>query len=155
TPKPRGPSGGILIIDDDPAVHQLLGDALRPEGYALHFASNGAEGLLKAKELQPALITLDVIMPDMDGWVVLSLLKEDPELAAIPVIILTVRADQDFGFSMGVADYMQKPIDRDRLLKVMDRYLGDQPINHVLVVEDDPNMREMFSRMLGNGDITV
>jgi len=153
--KPRGPSGGVLIIDDDAAVHQLLADALRPEGYILNFAFNGAEGLLKAKELRPALITLDVIMPDMDGWVVLSLLKDDPELAAIPVIMLTVRADQDFGFTMGVADYMQKPIDRDRLLVVLNRYLGDQPTNHVLVVEDDPNMREMFTRMLTSDDLTV
>src|SRR5437867_4511693 len=117
-PAPRASSGCILVIDDDPAVHQLLTEALRSEGYALKFALNGAEGLRLAKELRPAVITLDVLMPEMDGWVVLSLLKDDPDLASIPVIMLTVRADQDFGFAMGVADYLQKPIDRNRLVGV-------------------------------------
>src|SRR5207249_1359750 len=90
----RDSDGYILIIDDDPAVHQLLADALRSAGYPLKFASGGAEGLRLAKELHPAVITLDVLMPDLDGWVVLSLLKADPDLANIPVIMLTVRADQ-------------------------------------------------------------
>ena len=152
---PRTSSGCILIIDDDPAVHQLLADALRPQGYTLKFAMSGAEGLRLAKELRPAVITLDVLMPDMDGWVVLSLLKADPDLAAIPVIMLTVRADQDFGFAMGVADYLQKPIDRDRLVAVLKKYHRLRPTSHVLVVEDDPAAREMFCRMLGSDEWTV
>jgi signal transduction histidine kinase/DNA-binding response OmpR family regulator len=151
----RSSSGSILIIDDDAAVHQLLADALRTEGYKLEFAKSGAEGLRLARELRPAVITLDVLMPEMDGWVVLSLLKDDPELAAIPVIMLTVRADQDFGFAMGVADYLQKPIDRERLIRVLKRYHRLQPSNHVLVVEDDPTMREMLCSMLGNKEWTV
>jgi len=97
----RSSSSTILIIDDDPAVHQLLADALRTEGYTLKFATSGAEGLRLARELRPAIITLDVLMPEMDGWVVLSLLKDDPDLAAIPVIMLTVRADQDSGLPWG------------------------------------------------------
>jgi CheY-like chemotaxis protein len=133
----------------------MLADALRPQGYTLKFAVSGAEGLRLAKELRPAVITLDVLMPDIDGWVVLSLLKADPDLATIPVIMLTVRADQDFGFAMGVADYLQKPIDRDRLVAVLKKYHRLQPSNHVLVVEDDPAAREMFCRMLGNKDWTV
>jgi len=151
----RTSSGSILIIDDDPAVHQLLADALRTEGYTLKFATSGAEGLRLAREMRPAVITLDVLMPEMDGWVVLSLLKDDPELATIPVIMLTVRADQDFGFAMGVADYLQKPIDRDRLVGVLKRYHRLRPSNHVLVVEDDPAMREMLCAMLGNKEWTV
>jgi CheY-like chemotaxis protein len=94
-------------------------------------------------------------MPDMDGWVVLALIKSDPDLAAIPVIMLTVRADQDFGFAMGVADYLQKPIDRDRLLAVLTKYHSRNPSNRVLVVEDEPAMREMLCRMLDNGEWTV
>jgi signal transduction histidine kinase/CheY-like chemotaxis protein len=145
----------ILIIDDDPAVHQLLADVLRPEGYTLKFATNGPDGLRLAKELRPAVITLDVLMPDMDGWVVLALMKADPDLATIPVIMLTVRADQDFGFAMGVADYLQKPIDRRRLVAVLKRYHPFQPPNRVLVVEDDDAMREMICRMLNDKDWTV
>lgn len=152
---PRRSSGCVLIIDDDPAVHHLLDEALRPEGYTLTFASSGKEGLRLAKQFRPAVITLDVLMPDMDGWVVLALIKSDPDLAAIPVIMLTVRADQDFGFAMGVADYLQKPIDRDRLLAVLTKYHSGNPSNRVLVVEDEPAMREMLCRMLDNGTWTV
>ena len=152
---PARASDCILIIDDDPAVHQLLAEALRPEGYTLKFATNGKEGLRLAKELRPAVITLDVLMPDMDGWVVLALLKADAELAGIPVIMLTVRADQDFGFAMGVADYLQKPIERDRLVGVLKKYHQQRPNNHVLVVEDDPAMREMLVRMVGNKEWSV
>jgi CheY-like chemotaxis protein len=170
TPKPTGPitvtpapvvaaprtaNDCILIIDDDPAVHQLLSDALRPEGYTLKFATNGKDGLRLAKELRPAVITLDVLMPEMDGWVVLALLKADPDVAGIPVIMLTVRADQDFGFAMGVADYLQKPIERDRLIGVLRKYHQHKPMNHVLVVEDDPAMREMLVRMVGNKEWSV
>ena len=152
---PAASSGCILVIDDDPAVHQLLANALGPAGYTLKFASSGAEGLRLAKELRPAVITLDVIMPEMDGWVVLARLKDDPDLAAIPVIMLTVRADQDFGFAMGVAEYLQKPIDRERLFSVLKRYYRLQPAKEVLVVEDDPQMREMLCRMLDDKKWTV
>jgi signal transduction histidine kinase/CheY-like chemotaxis protein len=147
--------GCILVIDDDPAVQHLLADNLRPEGYTLKFASSGPEGLRLAKELRPAVITLDVIMPEMDGWVVLSLLKADPDLASIPVIMLTVRADQGFGFAMGVADYLQKPIDRDRLLAALQKYRRLTPSREVLVVEDDPAMRELLCRMLDSKEWTV
>jgi signal transduction histidine kinase/CheY-like chemotaxis protein len=152
---PAASSGCILVIDDDPAVHQLLANALGPAGYTLKFATSGAEGLRLAKELRPIVITLDVIMPEMDGWVVLARLKDDPDLAAIPIIMLTVRADQDFGFAMGVADYLQKPIDRERLVSVLRRYYRLQPAKEVLVVEDDPQMREMLCRMLEDKDWTV
>ena len=153
--KPRPHGGCILIIDDDPGVHRMLAEALGPEGYELKFATNGSEGLRLAKELHPAVITLDVIMPEMDGWVVLSLLKSDPELAGIPVIMLSVRADQDFGFALGVADYLQKPIDRNRLIGVLKKYHQLSPSGHVLVVEDEPDTREMLCRMLENGDWKV
>jgi signal transduction histidine kinase/CheY-like chemotaxis protein len=152
---PAASSGCILVIDDDPAVHQLLANALGPEGYRLKFASSGAEGLRLAKELRPAVITLDVIMPEMDGWVVLARLKDDPDLAAIPVIMLTVRADQDFGFAMGVADYLQKPIDRERLVSALNKYYRLHTAKEVLVVEDDPPMREMLCRMLNDKEWTV
>jgi CheY-like chemotaxis protein len=138
----------ILVIDDDPVIHQLLATALRDEGYALSFAASGPEGLRLAKELHPAVITLDVLMPEMDGWVVLSLLKADPDLAGIPVIMLSVRGDENFAFAMGVADYLKKPIDRERLIAVLQKYQRLDPPIEVLIVEDDSNMREMLRRML-------
>lgn len=147
--------GCILAIDDDPAVHKLLASALRQEGYELAFAASGAEGLRLAKELHPTVITLDVLMPEMDGWMVLSLLKADPELAAIPVVMLTVRAEQDFAFALGVAEYLRKPIDRDRLLAVLKKFHRSHPVNQALVVEDDASMREMLRRMLEKEDWTV
>jgi len=145
----------ILVIDDDPVIQQLLATALRDEGYSLSFASSGAEGLRLAKELHPAVITLDVLMPEMDGWVVLSLLKADPELSGIPVIMLTVRGDENFAFAMGVADYLKKPIDRDRLIAVLQKYHRLEPPIEVLVVEDDSNMRQMLHRMLEQETWTV
>jgi len=96
-----------------------------------------------------------VIMPEMDGWVVLSLLKADPELAPIPVVMLTVREQQDFAFAMGVADYLKKPIDRERLVAVLRKYRRLEPPVQILVVEDDPNMREMLRRMLETDDWKV
>ena len=138
----------ILVIDDDPDVHKLIAGALRKEGWPIEFASSGAEGLRKARELRPALITLDVIMPEMDGWVVLSLLKSDPDLSSIPVIMLSVCAEQDFAFSMGVADYLKKPIDKQRLISLIHKYRPQHQFAQVLVVEDDPSMREMFRRVL-------
>jgi CheY-like chemotaxis protein len=105
--------------------------------------------------LRPAVITLDVIMPEMDGWVTLARLKDDSDLASIPVIMLTVRADQDFGFAMGVADYLQKPIDRARLVAVLKKYYRLHETKDVLVVEDDPPMRELLCRMLTDKEWTV
>src|SRR5438876_6701008 len=138
----------ILVIDDDPNVHRLIDRTLRPEGYSLQFALNGKEGLRLAKELRPRLITLDVLMPDTDGWSVLSALKSDAELAGIPVIMLTIVGDKDLGFALGAAEYLLKPIDRNQLLAVMKKYLQGSPTGHVLIVEDDIDLRTMIRRML-------
>ncbi|MBN2506008.1 MAG: response regulator, partial [Verrucomicrobia bacterium] len=145
----------VLAIDDDPAVHAFLRDALASENWRLAFAASGTEGLRLARELKPDVITLDVLMPEMDGWVVLSLLKTDPQLAPIPVIMLTVKEQQDFAFAMGVADYLQKPIDRDRLVAVLRKHRRLDPPVQVLVVEDDPHMRDMLRRMLERDDWRV
>ena len=141
-------SGCILVIDDDPAVHKILADALQDQGYQLAFASNGAEGLDLARKLRPAVITLDVIMPQMDGWMTLSLLKADPELADIPVIMLTMSSQREFGFAMGVTEYLGKPIERERLLSVLRKYHRNQDATEILIVEDDSVMREILRRMV-------
>jgi len=138
----------ILVIDDDPNVHRLIERTLSPEGYSLQFASNGKEGLRLARELRPRVITLDVLMPETDGWSVLSALKSDPELAAIPVIMMTIVGDKELGFALGASEYLLKPIDRNQLLAVMKKYLQGRPTGHVLIVEDDSDMRTLVRRML-------
>lgn len=143
-----GPRPILLAIDDDPEVHRLLAHTIGNAGYDLRFAAGGEEGLRLARELKPHVITLDVLMPGMDGWTVLSLLKEEPELRRIPVIMLSVRPDQDFGFSMGVADYIQKPIDRTRLIEALSKFQPPAAEPRILVVEDDNDMRSLLRRML-------
>jgi CheY-like chemotaxis protein len=145
----------ILAIDDDPEVHRLLARTIGQEGYELAFAASGQEGLQKAKEFHPDIITLDVLMPGMDGWTVLSVLKEEPGLREVPVIMLTVRPDQDFGFAMGVADYIQKPIDKTRLLSALRKYQRPRVGEGILIVEDDADMRGLLRRMLEQEAWTV
>jgi len=101
-----------------------------------------------AKEIKPNLITLDVLMAEMDGWSVLTALKADPETADIPVIILTMFDDKEMGFALGASDYMTKPINRDRLVSVLRRHHHSQGSGQILVVEDEPNIRQMVRRVL-------
>lgn len=142
------PAGRILVIDDDPEAHRLVRQAMGEDACAVHSAYDGQEGLRMAKELNPSVITLDILMPQMDGWMVLSLLKADPDLADIPVIMLSVRTEENFAFALGVADYLQKPIDSERLRSTVRKFYRPPPGNLVLIVEDDPAMREMLGRML-------
>jgi CheY-like chemotaxis protein len=138
----------VLVIDDDSNVHRLIERTLKDEGYSLRFASNAKDGLRLARELRPAAITLDVMMPETDGWTVLSSLKADPELARIPVIMVTIVGEKELGFALGASEYLIKPIDRNQLVLVLKRYLRDQPDGQVLIVEDDANLREMLRRTL-------
>ncbi|MBL8112820.1 MAG: response regulator, partial [Acidobacteria bacterium] len=100
------------------------------------------------REMRPDIITLDVMMPGMDGWAVLTKLKDDPTTVDIPVVMLTMRDDESLGYALGAAEYMVKPIDRERLLKVLLRYRCQSPPCPVLVVDDDPEVREMLRRIL-------
>jgi PAS domain S-box-containing protein len=116
------PSGTLLVIDDDPEARALMQRFLGKEGFRILEAADGPTGLLLARELKPDVITLDVLMPGMDGWEVLSALKDDPELAAIPVVLATIVDEEHLGFALGAAEYLTKPIDRERLIAVLDRY---------------------------------
>jgi CheY-like chemotaxis protein len=138
----------VLVIDDDPAVHDLLKRYLTKEGFGVVGAAAGAEGVQLARELQPDVIVLDVMMPSMDGWAVLTGLKADAEVSDIPVIMLSIVDDKNLGFALGASDYLTKPIDRDRLVGVLEKYRRDQPSGTVLVVEDDPATRQMLRRVL-------
>jgi signal transduction histidine kinase/CheY-like chemotaxis protein len=145
---PQEGASTILVIDDDPDVHDLMKRFLRREGFWVETASGGEEGIRLARELRPDTITLDVLMPDMDGWTVLSTLKSDPELFSIPVIMLTIMDDKNLGYALGASDYLTKPIDRDRLVTILEKYRSAPPPCRVLVVEDDANMRDLLRRML-------
>jgi len=138
----------VLVIDDDPTVRELLQRALTKEGIRVACAAGGEEGLRLAKELRPTAITLDVMMPGMDGWAVLTALKADAALADIPVIMLTIVDDKNLGYALGAADYLTKPVDRDRLVAILKRYRGEGLSRLVLVVEDDAAAREILQRTL-------
>ncbi len=140
--------GIVLVIDDDTAARTLLKTYLSKIGYQVAVASNGQEGLKLARKLRPNAITLDVMMPGMDGWEVLNRLKQDPDLAHIPVIMLTLVEDKDIGYSLGAAEYLTKPISRDQLTAVLRKYRAERPPFSVMVAEDDERTRELVTRML-------
>ncbi|OUS08136.1 hypothetical protein A9Q96_01330 [Rhodobacterales bacterium 52_120_T64] len=138
----------ILVIDDDRNVRDLLRRNLTTAGYRTALAPGGEEGLTMAEELLPDAITLDVIMPQTDGWKVLSRLKSNSTTAHIPVVMVSIVEDRPLGFSLGASEYLSKPVDRKQLAKVLKRFLGDNTNRTVLVVEDDADTRDAMSRYL-------
>jgi PAS domain S-box-containing protein len=142
-----GHAGRILVIDDDPHVHDLLRRTLSKRGFHVESAADGASGLERARELGPDVILLDVLMPGLDGWSVLSQLKEDPELGHIPVVMVTMLDDRSLGFALGATDYVTKPVDPPRLVAVL-RRLCREPDATILVVDDDPASRSMLVRIV-------
>ena len=130
----------ILIVDDDPTVREVVGRYLEREGFMVAEADGGREGLRLARELNPAAITLDITMPDLDGWTVLAAIKGDPTLADIPVILLTILDEKNRGFALGASEYLVKPVDRDKLVRVL-RQLSTPSGGSILVVDDDQMSR--------------
>ncbi|HEX9754089.1 MAG TPA: response regulator, partial [Gemmatimonadales bacterium] len=149
-----GRAGTVLVIDDDPAARALTRRTLARAGFRVVEAVDGSEGLRLAKEIQPDLITLDVLMPGMDGWAVLTALKADPMLAAIPVILQTILEDRRMGFALGATEYLTKPIERKRLVELVRRYVTSDT-GHILVVEDDAATRGLLTRTLRQAGWTV
>ena len=145
-PKPEfskedGSSRKILIIDDDPTVRELMRRQLERDGFEVHSASDGKEGITKAREIKPDLITLDILMPDLDGWSVLRSLKADPEVSSIPVVMASILDEKNKGFSLGAADYLSKPLERERLIGSIRNLIGEGEGKKVMLVDDDPGMR--------------
>jgi len=138
----------VLVIDDDPRVHDLVQRFLSKEGLQMVSALDGEEGLRLAKTVRPTVITLDVLMPGMDGWAVLSALKSDPELTDIPVIMITITDETQMGYALGATDYLAKPIEWKRLAAILKKYRCAHPDCPVLIVEDDAEMREVLRRRL-------
>jgi len=142
------PGSTILVIDDDPEAGELIERNLVRDGFNVVKATSGEQGLRLAHELQPVAITLDVLMPDMDGWSVLRALKADPVLCDIPVIMLTMLEDRSRGYSLGAVDYLTKPVGREELHKALSRYSTVDGGSKVLLVDDDVEGREMMARNL-------
>ena len=139
----------VLVIDDDSTARELIAAHLAGTGFSVETAANGAEGLKKARALRPAAITLDIMMPDIDGWTVLAALRGEPALADIPVVIVTILDEPRRGIALGAAGYMTKPIDRDRLVEILSRYRLADRSGTVLVVEDDEEQRRLVRELLG------
>jgi len=139
-PAPSGATPIVLVVDDDSTVRVVTERFLTREGFSVVTADGGREGLRLTRELHPAAITLDVIMPDLDGWTVLATIKGDPTLADIPVILMTIVDEKNRGYSLGAADYMVKPVDRERLGVVLRGIVG-RGGRRVLVVDDDDILR--------------
>jgi signal transduction histidine kinase/DNA-binding response OmpR family regulator len=138
----------ILVIDDESDARNIVTRLLTRDGYSVVAASSGEEGLRLAHELRPALITLDVMMPQMDGWSVLRALKADPELRDIPVVMLTMLEDQNKAYSLGATDYLVKPIGRDQLRRVVSKYYSEGESPMALLVDDDQAVRNTVSHAL-------
>jgi signal transduction histidine kinase/CheY-like chemotaxis protein len=152
---PAGRAGTVLVIDDEQAVHALLERELAGRGYRVVHAAGGREGLRLAREARPDAITLDVIMPEFDGWAVLRELKADPELREIPVVLVTILGDREMGYALGAADYLIKPIDTGALLRVLGRFRTAEGRAEVVVVDDDAATRDLLRRTLGRKGWTV
>ena len=150
-----GSTKTVMVIDDDPVVRDLLRRHLSRSGYRVETVAGGKEGLARARELRPDAITLDVLMPEMDGWAVMGALKDDPELADIPVIMVTIMDQRSIGFSLGASDYVNKPVDRGQLLAILHRHCPPAAAQLVLLVEDDAATRETIRRVLEKNDWTV
>jgi len=137
----------VLVVDDDAAARDLLNRFLQREGFAVLTAATGDQALRMAREHLPDVITLDVIMPGMDGWEVLRALKADPQLERIPVILLTITDDQNLGYALGAAEYLTKPVDWDRLGSILGR-MQARGGRSALVVDDDESARDIARRAL-------
>jgi signal transduction histidine kinase/CheY-like chemotaxis protein/HAMP domain-containing protein len=139
----RPPSSDcVLVVDDDATARELIADQLKAEGFSVATAAGGLEGLKLAKDLRPIAITLDVMMPDLDGWSVLAALRQDPELAEIPVIMITILDEHRRGVALGAAGYLTKPIDRERLHRMVSRFRAPARPTRILLVDDDKDQRE-------------
>jgi CheY-like chemotaxis protein len=154
--RPRARGDAVLIVEDNAIAREALQKFLTQKGFRAEAAAGGVEGLRRARELHPRAILLDLVMPGMDGWAVLTALKADPETADIPVVLFTGMADdRSEAFRRGASDFVAKPVDPDRLAAVLKRYCGDPAARRVLVVDDDPDLRHHLRGLLEKEGLEV
>ena len=144
----------VLVVDDDKQVHDLIGAMLTREGYRVLHASNGIEAVARARVEKPAAILLDIMMPKIDGWTVLSELKADPDLAPIPVVIVSMLDERPLGLAMGAAEFLSKPVERSKLVSVIQRFAGSAQ-GTALIVEDQDADRQFLAQVLRSIGMSV
>jgi PAS domain S-box-containing protein len=150
-----GSAGTVLIIDDDADARRLLRTVLANDGFRVLEATDGIAGLAMARDVRPDAITLDILMPGMDGWEVLQRIRADESLADVPVIMLSVLHEQQMALALGATEYVTKPIDRAQLRRILRQHRADPADGVVLVVEDDADVRRTFRRGLEREGWTV
>src|SRR6516225_1066725 len=137
----------ILVVDDDATVRELVWRHLERSGFAVVTAGGGQEGLRLVRELRPAAVTLDIMMPDLDGWTVLAAIKGDPALASTPVVLVSIVDQKNRGYALGAADYLVKPVDRAKLATTLTNICGSTA-GKALLVDDDEIVRRSVCQAL-------
>ena len=143
TCEPKTGAKLVLIIEDDPPTSDQLRAALEAEGYATATAHSGEEGLALAKNLKPYAITLDIMLPRLDGWSILQALKAAPQTATIPVLVVTEGENRDLGYSLGATEWFAKPPDYSTFLARLNA-LDAPKGRRILVADDDPDVAEFL-----------
>ncbi len=144
----------VLCIDDEPDVIDILRGYLTPEGYTVFSANNGNDGIRLAEKLQPSLITLDIQMPEKDGWETLKDLKSNPFTRDIPVIIHSIVDNKPLAFSLGAVDYMPKPADAATILRMVRKAVSSTD-NYILVVEDELDYNMLLQKFIRDAGFAV
>jgi CheY-like chemotaxis protein len=145
----------VLIVDDEPSACELIVSYLAPEGYATDTARSGKEALAKARGLQPAAITLDILMPGASGWETLHQLRDDPETASIPIIVVSIVDQVKLGMTLGAAEYLVKPVQKDELLAAVRRNANPEANRRCLAVDDDPQDLRLMNDVLVQAGYSV
>lgn len=143
----------VIVVDDDKASQEIFKHCLEEAGCQVHEVLDSREALPTIRHLQPQLVILDVLMPHLDGWEVLSLIKGTPETATIPILISSIVDQQRLGLSLGAADYLVKPIHEEDLIERVTRLL--RPPGRILVIDDDPDARQIIRMTLSNQQYQV
>ena len=145
----------ILVIDDDPIVRDMMSKHLSSAGFEVLVAEGGKQGIEMARRELPSVITLDILMPEMDGWSVLRTLKADSVTADIPIIMASILDEQKQGFALGANDYVSKPINRSKLMSAIKRFVKIGSDKQVLIIEDDADSRMFLNRLLRSERLEV
>lgn len=153
----RNRKNPILVIDDDPEIRYTIGQYLISKGYEVIFAEDGEIGFKLAKEKQPFAITLDVMLPNKDGWSVLKDLKQDPQTKDIPVVLVSILGDKKIGYGLGAFEYFVKPISSEKLISAFNRLenLANKQIRKIVIVDDDELEFERFKSEFNNYNVRI
>jgi CheY-like chemotaxis protein len=147
----------LLIIEDDTRFARIILDAARERGFKGIVATGGAEGLALARQLRPDAITLDIRIPDLDGWKILDSLKHGADTRHIPVHVISVDEQRQRGLEQGVIEHLTKPVSRENLTAALDRLgtLTARAVKHLLVVAEDEAQRTAIVNLVGEGDVEI